>query len=92
MAATRRAPHAPVTGAVLLGLLAVAQAVWMALQRRMAAVAGQTAATDWPSCLVILVLVSLAGDAAARLLVAQPAAAALTMSAASACRWPRSRR
>ena len=38
-------PHAPATAAVLLGMLAVAQAVWIALSPH-GRLAGQAAATD----------------------------------------------
>jgi signal transduction histidine kinase len=75
-------PYAPVTAGVLLGMLAVAQAVWVAVSPH-GSLAGQNASTDWPFVLVVLVLVSLATTLPLGFLWSQPTAAALALSAAS---------
>ena len=75
-------PYAPVTAGVLLGMLAVAQAVWVAVSPH-GSLAGQNASTDWPFVLVVLVLVSLATTLPLGFLWSKPTAAALALSAAS---------
>ncbi len=75
-------PYAPIATAVLLGLLAVAQAMWVAVSPH-GSLAGQRAAsTDWPFVLV-LVLVSLATTLPLGFLWSTPSGAALALSAAS---------
>src|ERR1039458_3769060 len=78
-------PYAPVTAAVLLGMLAVAQAVWVAVSPH-GVLAGQDAVratTDWPFVLLVVVLVSLATTLPLGFLWSKPSGAALAMSAAS---------
>jgi signal transduction histidine kinase len=76
--------YAPVAAAVLLGMLAVAQALWVAVDG--ALTAGRTlnggAAAGWWFSLVVLALVSLATTLPLGLLWARPAWAAVIMSAA----------
>ena len=76
-------PHAPAAGAVLLGMLAVAEAVWAAVSSP-GSLPGYSAATgDWPFVLVVLIVVSLATTLPLGLLWGRPAAAALALSAAA---------
>src|SRR5882757_6101098 len=78
-------PYAPVTSAVLLGMLAVAQAVWVAVDGALTggrALNGGAAAGWWFS-LVVLALVSLATTTPLGFLWTRPAWAAVIMSAAS---------
>jgi signal transduction histidine kinase len=75
-------PYAPVTAGVLLGMLAVAQAVWVAVSPH-GILAGHGAATDWPFVLLVVVLVSLATTLPLGFLWSKPAGAALALSAAS---------
>jgi signal transduction histidine kinase len=78
-------PYAPVTAAVLLGMLAVAQALWVALDG--APHGGGTlnggAAAAWWASLFVLALVSLATTTPLGFLWARPVWAAVIMSAAS---------
>ena len=77
-------PYAPVTAAVLLGMLAVAQALWVAVTG--ASTGGQAlnggAAAGWWFSLFVLALVSLATTVPLGFLWAWPAWAAVIMSAA----------
>jgi len=75
-------PYAPITASVLLGMLAVAQAIWVAVSPH-GSLAGQSASTDWPFVLVVLVLVSLATTLPLGFLWSKPSGAALALSAAS---------
>jgi signal transduction histidine kinase len=76
-------PYAPVAAGVLLGVLAVAQAMWVAVSPH-GSLAGQSAAsTDWAFVLVVLVLVSLATTLPLGFLWAKPSGAALALTAAS---------
>ncbi len=78
-------PYAPVTAAVLLGMLAVAQALWLAVAS--APHGGRTlnggTAAEWWASLFLLALVSLATTMPLGFLWARPAWAAVIMSAAS---------
>ncbi|MGO9221823.1 MAG: sensor histidine kinase [Streptosporangiaceae bacterium] len=78
-------PYAPVTAAVLLGMLAVAQALWLAVAG--APHGGHAlnggAAAEWWASLFLLALVSLATTMPLGFLWARPAWAAVIMSAAS---------
>ena len=77
-------PYAPVMAAVLLGMLAVAQALWVAVA---GAPNGRTlnggAAAEWWLSLLVLALISLATTVPLGFLWARPAWAAVIMSAAS---------
>ncbi len=77
--------YAPVTVAVVLGMAAVAQAVWVAVDGALSG--GRTlsggAAAGWWFSLVVLALVSLATTMPLGLLWARPAWASVIMSAAS---------
>ena len=75
-------PYTPITASVLLGMLAVAQAVWVAVSPH-GSLAGQNASTDWPFVLVVLVLVCLATTLPLGFLWSKPSGAALALSAAS---------
>ena len=74
-------PYAPIAASILLGMLAVAQAVWVAVSPH-GSLAGQSASTDWPFVLVVLVLVSLAGTLPLGFLWSKPAGAALALTGA----------
>ncbi len=78
-------PYAPVMAAALLGMLAVAQALWIAVAG--APHGGRTlsggAAAAWWLTLLVLALVSLANTVPLGFLWARPAWAAVIMSAAS---------
>ena len=78
-------PYAPVTAGVLLGMLAVTQALWVAVDR--APNGGRAlnggAAAEWWISLFVLALVSLATTTPLGFLWARPAWAAVIMSAAS---------
>ena len=78
-------PYAPVTAAALLGMLAVAQALWVAVDG--APNGGRTlnggATAEWWLSLFVLALVSLATTTPLGFLWARPAWAAVIMSAAS---------
>ena len=76
-------PYAPIATAVLLGLLAVAQAMWVAVSPHGSLAGQRAAATDWPFVLVVLVLVSLATTLPLGFLWSKPSGAALALSAAS---------
>jgi signal transduction histidine kinase len=77
-------PYAPVIAAAALGMLAVAQALWVAVA---GAPNGQTlnggAAAEWWLSLLVLALISLATTVPLGFLWARPAWAAVIMSAAS---------
>ena len=77
-------PYAPVAIAVLLGMLAVAQALWLAVTGAVSD--GRTlnggAAAEWWASLFVLALVSLATTLPLGFLWARPAWAAVIMSAA----------
>ena len=77
--------YAPVSAAVLLGMLAVAQALWLAVSG--APDGGRTlhggTAAEWWASLFVLALVSLATTLPLGFLWARPAPAAVIMSAAS---------
>ncbi|HEX9353145.1 MAG TPA: hypothetical protein VF933_04930, partial [Streptosporangiaceae bacterium] len=77
-------PHAPAAGAVLLGMLAVAEAVWAAVNSPGSLPGYSAAATgDWPFVLVVLIVVSLATTLPLGFLWGRPAWAALALSAAA---------
>jgi signal transduction histidine kinase len=76
-------PYMPVAAAVLLGMLAVAEAVWVAVGRHGGPAGHGTPTGDWPFVLVVLVLVTLATTLPLGFLWTRPAGAALTMFAAS---------
>jgi signal transduction histidine kinase len=76
-------PYAPVTAGVLLGMLAVAQAVWVAVSPHGSLAGRGAATTDWPFVLLVLVLVSLATTLPLGFLWSKPSGAALALSAAS---------
>ena len=77
-------PYAPVTAAVLLGMLAVAQALWLAVDG--ASHRGQPlnggATAGWWASLFVLALVSLATTVPLGFLWARPAWASVVMAAA----------
>jgi signal transduction histidine kinase len=75
-------PYAPVTAGVLLGMLAVAQALWVASGSSGLTGSGAGAASWW-FALAVLALVSLATTLPLGFLWARPAWAAVIMSAAS---------
>ena len=72
-------PYAPAAGAALLGMLAVAEAVWSGVSS-----AGSLAGHgEWPFALVVLIVVSLATTLPLGFLWARPAWAALALFAAA---------
>jgi signal transduction histidine kinase len=78
------APQAPAVAAVLLGVLAVAEALWRAASTHASAASGGgTFSGNWQLVLVVLVLLSLATTLPLGVFWAQPGAAAVAVSTAS---------
>jgi signal transduction histidine kinase len=77
------APRAPALAAALLGVLAAAEALGRAVNTHASAPSGGISGGDWQFAVVVLVLLSLATTLPLGLLWAQPAAAAVAISAAS---------
>ena len=75
--------YAPTVGAVLLGMLAVAEAVWSAVSSPGRLAGYSTSTGDWPFVLVVLIVVSLATTLPLGFLWGKPAWAALALSAAA---------
>ena len=67
----------------LLGVMAAAEALWRAVSTHASAASGVISSGDWQFAVVVLVLLSLATTLPLGLLWAQPAAAAVGISAAS---------
>jgi len=77
------APRAPALATGLLGVLAVAEALWRAASMHPGAASGGISGGDWPFVVVVLVLLALASTAPLGFFWAQPAAAAVAVCAAS---------
>ena len=80
-------PYAPAAGAGLLGMLAVAQAVWSAVSSP-GSLAGHG---EWPFVVVVLIVVSLATTLPLGFLWARPGPR-WRCSQQPSCHWPSSRR
>ena len=76
------APHAPAAAAALLGVAAAAEAFWRAVSTHASAASSAISSGDWQLAVVVLVLLSLATTLPLGFLWAQPAAAAVAISAA----------
>ena len=76
-------PYTPVTAGVLLGILAVTQAVWVAVAPHGILAGHRATAPDWPFVLIVLILVSLATTLPLGFLWSKPSGAVLAVSAAS---------
>ena len=74
---------APAAAAALLGMLAVAEAVWAAVTSSGSLAGYGTSAGEWPFVLVVLIVVSLATTLPLGFLWARPAWAALALFAAA---------